>query len=36
MEWLIDSPIPMPFAFVVKNGSKMRFASPGSIPGPES
>ena len=36
MEWLIDSPIPMPFPFVLKNGSKMRFASPGSIPGPES
>src|SRR5258707_12338795 len=36
MEWLMESPIPMPSALVVKNGSKMRSASPGSIPGPES
>jgi hypothetical protein len=36
MEWLIESPNPMPLAFVVKNGSKMRLISSGSIGGPES
>jgi hypothetical protein len=32
----IDSPIPIPWDFVVKNGSKMRSMCIGSIPVPES
>jgi hypothetical protein len=36
IERLIESPVPTPSAFVVKNGSKTRSARSGSIPGPES
>src|SRR5260370_10396592 len=32
----IDSPMPMPWGLVVKNGSKMRSAVAGSSPGPVS
>jgi len=32
----IDSPIPTPLDFVVKNASKMRSRCAGSMPGPES
>src|SRR5271169_3647264 len=32
----IDSPIPMPWLFVVKSGSKIRSTSFGSTPVPES
>src|SRR5579871_340124 len=36
MEWLIESPIPIPSDLVEKNGSKMRALVLGAIPGPES
>ncbi len=36
MEWLMDKPIPIPWALVVKNASKIRFSSFGAIPTPES
>ena len=36
MEWLMDKPMPIPWALVVKNASKIRLSSFGSIPMPES